>query len=129
MRIETAPSAPVFQLRDELIGVCKPGGLDDLVLARLWPAIADVLADRAMQQRRILRHHRDLRAQRFLRGLRDVLAVDENAATFEIEEAQEEVYHGGLAGTGAADEADLLAWPNCEGKAFQHSGFPAIAEA
>ena len=39
----------------------------------------------------------------------DVLAVDQDAAAFEIEEAQQQIDHGRLAGAGAADQADLLA--------------------
>ena len=65
-----------------------------------------------MQQRGVLRHHRDLRAQRLLRRARDVLAVDQDAAAFEVEEAQQQVDHGRLAGAGAADQADLLARPH-----------------
>ena len=40
------------------------------------PAVADVLQDRAMEQRDVLRHHRDRLAQAFLRDPRNVLAVD-----------------------------------------------------
>ncbi len=41
-----------------------------------------------MQQRRILRHHADLRAQAVLRDVRDVLPVDQDAAALEVVEAQ-----------------------------------------
>ena len=49
---------------------------------------------------------RDLRAQALLRGLRDVLAVDQDGAVLEVEEAQQQVDEGRLAGAGAADQAD-----------------------
>ena len=67
-----------------------------------------------MQQRGVLRHHGNLRAQALLRDAGDVLAVDQDAAAFEVEEAQQQVDHGRLAGAGAADEADLLARPHRE---------------
>ena len=41
--------------------------------------------------------------------LRDVLAVDQDAAVLEIEEAQQQVDQRRLAGAGAADQPDLLA--------------------
>ena len=51
-------------------------------LARVGPAVDDVVAHRAVQQRGVLRDHADLRAQAVLRDVRDVLAVDEDAAAF-----------------------------------------------
>ena len=51
----------------------------------------------------------DLRAQALLRDRGDVLAVDQDAAAFEIEEAQQQVDQRRLAGAGAADQPDLLA--------------------
>ena len=44
-----------------------------------------------MQQRGVLRHHGDLRAQALLRHRGDVLAVDQDAAAFEVEEAQQQI--------------------------------------
>ena len=65
--------------------------------------------DRAMQQRGVLGHHRNLRAQTFLGHRGDVLTVDQDAAAFEIEETQQQVDQGRLAGARAADQTDLLA--------------------
>ena len=63
MRVVAAPAAPVLELCDELVGMGEPRRRHDLLLGRLRPAVADVRADRAVQQRGVLRHHRDLRAQ------------------------------------------------------------------
>ena len=93
----------------------------DLGVGRLRPAVADVLADRAVQQRGVLRHHRDLRAQAFLRDRGDVLAVDQDAAALDVEEAQQQVDRGRLAGAGAADQPDLLARLHGEREAVEHS--------
>ena len=79
MGVVAAPAAPVLQLEDEVVGLRLLRRGDDLGLGGVGLAVADVVADRAVQQRGVLRHHRDLRAQAFLRGLRDVLAVDQDA--------------------------------------------------
>ena len=54
------------------------------------PAVADVLHDRAMEQRDVLRHHRDRGAQALLRDARDVLPVDQDAALLHVVEALQE---------------------------------------
>ena len=82
---------PILQAQDELMRVGVLGCLDDLLEARLRPTIGDVVADRAMQQRRILRHYRDRAPQAFLRHAADVLAVDGDAAAFDIMEAQQDI--------------------------------------
>ena len=75
-------------------------------------AVADVGGDRAVQQRRVLRHHADRRAQALLRHVRDVLAVDRDAARLGVVQPQQQVHERRLAGAGAADEPDALAGPN-----------------
>ena len=82
-----------------------------------------------MQQRGVLRHHADLAAQRLLRDLRDVLAVDEDAPALEVVEAQEQVDERRLAGAGAADEADLLARPDGQREVLDDLRLPAVVEA
>src|SRR5262249_9852306 len=81
-----------------------------------------------MQERGVLRHYRDLGAQRLLRHLRNILPVDENAAAFEVEEAQQEIDDGRLAGARASNQPDLLARPQRERKALQHTRLTAVAE-
>ena len=43
-------------------------------------------------------------------------------AAFEIEEAQQQIDDGRLAGAGAADQADLLAGPDGQIEILQHAG-------
>ena len=43
-------------------------------------------------------------------------AVDGNAAAVELEEAHQQIDHRGLAGTGRADDGDLLAWLHLGGE-------------
>ena len=66
MGVVAAPALPILEIEDEVVGMRELGRAHDLFVARLRPAIADIGADRAVQQRSVLRHHRDLRAQRFL---------------------------------------------------------------
>ena len=84
-------------------------GRDHVGVVRVGPAVEDVVAHRAVQQRGVLRDHADLRAQAVLRAVRDVLAVDQDAAAFDVVEAQQQVDDRRLARARAADQADLLA--------------------
>src|SRR5262249_48992316 len=60
--------------------------------------------------------------------LRDVLAVNQDAPRFQIEEAQEQIDEGRFSGAGAADKADFFAGLHEQGQALDHPGFAAIAE-
>ena len=72
---------------NELVGVGKlRRGLDFLV-GRLRAAVADIVADRAFEQVRLLRDIGDGVAQRLLRHMGNVLAVDEYAALVRIVES------------------------------------------
>ena len=117
LRVVAAPALPVLELEDELVRLRAPRRVLDLGVGRVGPAVADVVADRAVQQRGVLRHHRDLRAQALLRDARDVLPVDQDAAALEVEEAQQQVDQRRLAGAGAADQPDLLARLHGQGQA------------
>ena len=68
-----------------------PRGGDHRFVARVGPAIADVLADRAVQQGRILRDHPDLLAQGVLCRRGDVLPIDQDPPALDVVEAQEQI--------------------------------------
>src|SRR5262249_59785581 len=80
LRRVAAPLLPVLEFADELVGMGELGRRYDLGVGRLRPAVADVVADRAVQQRGVLRDHGHLRAQALLRDRGDVLVVDQDAA-------------------------------------------------
>jgi hypothetical protein len=90
-------------------GLGAAGGGDHLGLGGVGAAVEDVVAHRAVQQRGVLRHHADVRAQAVLRDLGDVLAVDQQPARLDVVEAQQQVDERRLARARAADQADLLA--------------------
>ena len=79
-------------------GCARRGGFDDLGFARLGPAVEDVVADRAVQQRRVLRDEADLLRSESCVTLRDVLPVDQDAPGFDVVEAQEQLGDRRLAG-------------------------------
>ena len=78
----------------------------------LGAAVADVVAQTAVQERGVLRDHRDAGAQALLGDARDVLAVDQDAARLGPVEAEQQVHQCRLAGAGMADQADAFAGPD-----------------
>ncbi len=108
MGVEPAPAVMVDEIGDEAVGMGEARRALDLVVAGIELAVGDVVADRAVQQRGVLRHHADLGAQAVLRHPRDVLPVDQDAAAFEVVQAQQQRHDGRLAGPARAHEPDLL---------------------
>ena len=88
--------------------VGQPRRLLDRRHAGAGPGIGDVLGERAVKQDRVLLHDGDLAAQRLLRGVPDVLAVDQDPSAGDVVQPLHQFYKRGLAGTGAADQADPL---------------------
>ena len=73
------------------------------------PSIADVFGDGAVKQRLSCVTIRDMAAKALLGDPRNVLAVDQNLAEFQIVEAQQQADEGALARTAAPDQANLSA--------------------
>src|SRR5205823_13100500 len=62
-----AVAFPVPEAEDEFVRLRLARGRYHVPVACAWPTVADVGRDRAMQERSILRHHADRRAQALLR--------------------------------------------------------------
>ncbi len=77
-------------LHDELVGVRLLRRLDHLGVGRLEAAVADVFHQRAVEQLRILRDHRNVAAQAVLGDVEDILAVDPDRAGVALEQAQDQ---------------------------------------
>ena len=90
------------------VGGLRPASRISSSVARLT-AVADVLADRAGEQPRVLQHHARAGAHVAATQVGDVLAVEQDAAAVELVEPHDEVDEGGLAGAGRADDRDRLA--------------------
>ncbi|MNE93451.1 hypothetical protein D3C80_1913040 [compost metagenome] len=75
----------------------------DHFFRRIRTAIHDVLAHRAMQQRRVLRNHADACAKRILRDLGNILPINQDAAFLKIVETQQQIDERGFTRTGTSN--------------------------
>ena len=66
----------VGQRRDEVVDARRPARLDELVVGGVGPGVAQVLADRVVEQVRVLHDEADRVAERLEREVADVVAVD-----------------------------------------------------
>ncbi len=66
------------QLHDEVVRLGGFGGGDDLFVAGIRAAVADVVAHRAGEQDGLLGHDPDLRQERVLLDLADIDPVDQH---------------------------------------------------
>src|SRR5690606_24657934 len=83
-RVVTAATMPVGEFPDELVSMRARRGRQHVVPAGIRPAISNVVVDRTVQQRSVLRHHADGASQAFLRHLGDILAVYANTPGIHI---------------------------------------------
>ena len=104
----------VGQLADELVGLGRPGGGEDLRLGGVRPPVGDVGLNRVGEQERVLHDHADRGPQRLLGDVADVVAADPHRAAAHVVEAGEEQAEGGLAGARRPDHGDRLARPDLE---------------
>ena len=73
-----------------------------------------------MEQRDILRHHRDRLAQALLRDPRDVLAVDGDAAVLNVVESLQQHEQAGFSAAGLADQSDPLSRLQAKAEFVEH---------
>src|SRR5262249_50309014 len=126
--VVAASAAPILQIGDKLVRMGEPGRSDNLGFAHVRATVADVLTDRAVQQRGILRHHGNLRPQAFLGGDGDILPVDQDAAVLQVEETQQQIDERRFSRPGAADQPDALARLYLERQAVDQAGLAAVAK-
>src|SRR6185312_12524600 len=99
----------IRQATHQSIDRCRPGGLENLLVRRIGPAITDVVADGAVEEPGVLQHHAGLRPQLIAPQSRDVDAVEGDPALIQLVEAQDEVDERGLAGAGGTDDGNGVA--------------------
>ena len=129
MRVIAGAALVVLQRQDEIVRLGPRRRRLDLGIGRVGPAVADVVAGRAVEHRGLLRDHRDLAAQALLGDLADVLAADDDAPRLDIVEPQQQRDERRLARARGADDADLLARRDLERDVADAALAPAIAEA
>ena len=106
---------PALRLRlDDLERVRVAQGGEHPVVAHLAEAVGDVLADRALEEHRLLRHDGHEPAERAQVELLHVDAVEQHPPAGRPQEAEHEVEERRLAGARRADERDRLARPDLE---------------
>mmetsp|Transcript_110579 Transcript_110579/g.312688 ORF Transcript_110579/g.312688 Transcript_110579/m.312688 type:complete len:398 (+) Transcript_110579:404-1597(+) len=112
---------PVLQPADEAIGVCPLGRRKDLLQ---WSAgrgaVRYVLAERPVEEHRLLLHEADLRAQPAQVQAPEVRSVQQDPAGRGVVVAQQQPAHRGLAGAALADERDDVARVRREADVGEH---------
>ena len=125
------------------VGVSRPSGrertnsssdarrsaLHDVLVGRAQPPIGDVFANGRSEQEHVLLHDADLAAQRGLRHVADVDAVDGDAAGRHVVEARQQRADRRLAGSRSADEGHSLSGRDLQVEAFEDHALIRIAEA
>ena len=96
---------------------------------RVGTAEGDVLAHRAGEEEALLRDDPELPAQRLLRDVAQVDAVDRDASLARVVEAGEQLRDRRLAGARVADERDRRAGRDVEVDPVQRPRARAVAEA
>ena len=104
---------------DGVVDARRLGGGDDLVGGRLRLGVAQVVADRHVEEVRVLADHSDGAVQRCQREVADVVAVDADRSRCDVVEARDQRHHRRLAGTRGADEGDRLAGGDVERDAVE----------
>ncbi len=66
MGVVAPPPPIVLEFEDEIVGMGEPGRLHDVALLRVRAPVGDIVADGAVQQGGVLRHHGDGGAQAVL---------------------------------------------------------------
>ena len=99
----------IRQTQDELVRLRRARRLFDLRWSGGGTAERNVLADRAREQNRILKHDADLRAQRGELKRAHVRAVNRHAPGSWIVKARHETDQRGFAGAGCAEQRNNFA--------------------
>ena len=81
-----------------------------------------------MEQRDVLRHDGDGLAQAFLRDVRDVLSVDQDAAALDVVESLQQREQRRFSAAGPADQADPLAGLRSQVEVLENLAAVGIAE-
>ena len=116
------------QFADEFVDLGVARGFLDLGLVGADAAIGDVVTHRIVEQHGVLRNDADDGAQRCLRHVADVLAVDRHAARFDIVEAIENAGDRRLARARRAHDRDRLAGRHGEADALEHHALRIVGE-
>lgn len=117
-------------LVDEFAGTCQRCCPHHIFMGCIGAGNADVFLDGAAKEHAVLQHYANLTAQPCRFDLRDVYAINQDAAGFWYVETLNEFGQGALTGAGTPHDADFLASRNGEVYLVEHAvAFFRIAEA
>ncbi len=118
---------PVGVLLDEFGGRSSLGGLPDLLVGGIRPAVGDVLGDRPREQEHVLRDIAHRAAQRVPVEVAHVPAVEQHLARPRVVEPQDEPQQRGLARPGGAHDRMRLPGGDDQVHPAQDVGALAVA--
>ena len=93
-----------------------------------WPSVADIFHNRSMEQRDVLRHHRNRRAKALLGDPGDVLAIDGDVALIHVVKSLQQYEQGGFPAAGLSYQPNPLACIEAEAELVQYLQAPGITE-
>ena len=105
---------PLREATDEGVGVSQPRCFDNLCVAGVKTAVADVLHDRFAEQERLLENDPKLTAQAVARDTSNINAVNADRPILRFVETRKQVDQGGLAGTGVTNQGHAFAGPGMQ---------------
>ena len=111
---------------DEVVRRCFTRSLGNLLIAGILIAVADVVGNRAREQRSLLRGIRDERAHLCLRNAHDIDTIEQNAAVRGVVEALDEVDEHALARARRPNERIGLARLELEVNAIERGLFGTL---
>ena len=117
-----------FRQHVDKVAASRYGRPQYLIIGRVRPAITDIFENRPLEQRNVLRHHRDRLAQALLRDFCDVLAIDHDAALLDVIKPLQQHKNGGLAAAGLSDQTDPLTRLETEAEFVEHLNSTGITE-
>src|SRR5262245_11757846 len=105
------------------------GGRDDFVVTRAYAAVRDVVLDRVVEQRRVLRHEANVRAQLPPVDRLEIRSADRDAPGLRLEKLEQQPRERRLAGAAAADDGDPRPGLDRERNVGEYLAFNLVAEA
>src|SRR5215212_1069482 len=110
---------PIFEVHDEVVGVGRFGGLDNLLHRSVQLPVGDVLPDGGAEEDRVLEDDPDLLAEGLKLVVPYVPSIDPDGASSRFVQPEDQADEGRLAGPRSADQRHPLAGKDVEGDAFE----------
>ena len=97
---------------DKVVCLRGAGGRDRVQAVGIRPTVDQVVADRAAEQKRLLKHDADVLPQIGRRQVADIHAVEQHAAGVDVIKSADQIDERRLAAAAVTDDADFFAGPD-----------------